>query len=122
MGALYDVLTDLSTVHDDELLDGIRRYEEALSAMLMPSRIEAYADHIRREGEIRIFEEMTPNELADLPPELIDVAETVLGDLNLSMENRRVVALLNQRGEHAVAPDLSPNIETADGVLTAPKR
>jgi hypothetical protein len=25
----------------------------------------------------------------------------------ISMENRRVVALLNQRGQHAVAPDLN---------------
>jgi hypothetical protein len=32
----------------------------------------------------------------------------IMADENISMENRRVVALLNQRGQHAVAPELHP--------------
>jgi hypothetical protein len=46
--------------------------------------------------------------LAALPPEIPAIAATVIADTNLTMENRRVVALLNQRGEHEVAPDLGP--------------
>ncbi len=59
-------------------------------------------------GAIRIFEELTPAEFDALTPAERDIARTVAADENISMENRRVVALLNQRGQHAVAPDLEP--------------
>jgi len=111
MGVLYDVLTALSPAHDDEMLVGYQRYEDALAKMLTPGHINAYAEYIRSTGEIRIFEEMTPGEIASLPPEIIEVATAVLADLDLSMENRRVVALLNQRGSHEVAPDLGHHTE-----------
>ncbi|MCC6167367.1 MAG: hypothetical protein IT329_09090 [Caldilineaceae bacterium] len=106
MGILYDTLVRLSPVHDAEMLEGYRRYETALNTVLTPEQIEAYAAYIGGTDEIRIFEEMTPAELASLPAEISAVAATVIADTNLSMENRRVVALLNQRGEHEVAPDL----------------
>jgi hypothetical protein len=50
---------------------------------------------------------MTPDELASLTPEELTVATAVMASETISMENRRVVALLNQRGQHAVAPDLN---------------
>jgi hypothetical protein len=50
-------------------------------------------------------------ELAALEPQERTVAEAVVADQNISMENRRVVALLNQRGEHEVAPDLGVAVE-----------
>ena len=34
------------------------------------------------------------------------VATVIMANENASMENRRVAALLNQRGQHDVAPDL----------------
>lgn len=108
MGILYDTLARLSPVHDAEMLEGYRRYELLLMAVLTPQQLEAYADYIEHTDQIRIFEEMTPAELASLPPEVAVVSATVLADLNLTMENRRVVALLNQRGEHEVAPDMGP--------------
>lgn len=108
MGILYDTLVRLSPVHDAEMLDGYRRYENLLAEVLTPDQMQAYANYIENTDEIRIFEEMSPAELASLPPEIPAIAALVVADLNLSMENRRVVALLNQRGEHDVAPDLGP--------------
>jgi hypothetical protein len=70
--------------------------------------MEEYAKEIERTGEIRILEDVTPAELMAFTPEMRTIAEIIVADLNISMENRRVVALLNQRGEHALAPDLGP--------------
>lgn len=108
MGIVYDTLVRLSPVHDTEMLEGYRRYESLLEAALSPQQLEVYADYIEHTDEIRIFEEMAPDELANLPGEMPAIAAIVLADLDLTMENRRVVALLNQRGEHEVAPDLGP--------------
>jgi len=87
------------------MLDGYRRYESLLTTILAPAQMEAYAESIRQSGALRIFEELTPDELAALPPEERAIALVIRGDENISMENRRVAALLNQRGQHAVAPD-----------------
>ena len=106
MGILYDSLVALAGVHDTEMREGYQRYEALLADILTAEQMAAYASYIRQTGEIRIFDEMTPDDLADLPAEIAAIAAAVLADTNLSMENRRVVALLNQRGEHEVAPDL----------------
>ena len=106
MSTLSDALIGLSPAADPELLDGYQRYEALLATVLTPAQLEIYADSIRQSGTIRIFEEMTPDELASLPAEEQAVVAAILADENISMENRRVVALLNQRGQHAVAPDL----------------
>jgi hypothetical protein len=108
MGVVLNALVELSPAHDAELLDGYQRYETLLETILTPQQLEDYAAFIRQAGEIRIFEELTPAELASLPPEEQVIAMAIMADENISMENRRVVALLNQRGQHAVAPDLHP--------------
>jgi hypothetical protein len=108
MGALLNAMVELSPAHDAELLNGYQRYETLLETILTPQQLEDYAAFIRQAGEIRIFEELTPAELASLPPEEQVIATAIMADENISMENRRVVALLNQRGQHAVAPDLHP--------------
>jgi hypothetical protein len=105
MATIYESLMHLSPAHDAELLDGYRRYEEVLADRLTPQQMNAYAAEIRQAGAIRIFDELTPHEMAALPPTVQEIAELVRGDINLSMENRRVAALLHQRGEHEVAPD-----------------
>lgn len=105
MGALYEALANLSPVHDHELLDGYRRYEELLTNILTLEQMEQYAEEVRRSGAIRIFEEMSTAELASLSPEVQAIAEAVMAHENVTMENRRVVALLHQRGQEAVAPD-----------------
>jgi hypothetical protein len=112
MDILYDTLMSLASAHDGEMREGYERYESLLAGVLTAEQMAAYADYIRQQGEIRIFEEMTPDELAALPAQIAVIAATVLGDINLSMENRRVVALLNQRGEHEVAPDLGDTSES----------
>ena len=104
MGELYDSLAEIAAAHDAELRDGYARYEALLATILTPQQMRAYADYIRQTGKIRIFEEMSPAEIAALPPEIAAVAAGVISDLNISMENRRVVALLDQRGELAAAP------------------
>lgn len=104
MGVLYDSLAELAAVQDAELLDGYARYEAQLEAILTPQEMRAYADHLRRRGKIRIFEEMSPAELEALPAPVAAVAEKVIRDLHVSMENRRVVALLDQRGALNTAP------------------
>jgi hypothetical protein len=106
MSALYEALISLSPVRDDELLEGYQRYVSLLETILTREQLDIYAGFIRRTGEIRIFEEMAVEELIALTPEERAIADAVRGNENITMENRRVVALLNQRGEHEVAPDL----------------
>jgi hypothetical protein len=114
MGILYDTLVNLAPEHDAEMLEGYRRYESRLENILTPAQMEEYAAYIRQSGEIRIFEEMTPAERASLPPEIESIGEAVMSDLDITMENRRVAALLNQRGEHDVAPDLGQSSTSQD--------
>lgn len=108
MGALYDALESLSPIHDPEVLDGYNRYEAVLGEVLTPEQIVTYAGYLLNTDEIRIFEEMTPGEIANLPAGMPAIVATILADTTISMENRRVVALLNQHGEHDVTPDFYP--------------
>jgi len=105
MGSLYNALQSLSRLQDAEVLDGYRRYEDLLLTTLTPEQIDTYATYIQQSGEVRIFEEMTPAEIAELPHGMPAIAADILADNNISMENRRVVALLNQHGEHNITPD-----------------
>ena len=104
MGVVYDSLAELASVKDAELREGYARYETLLESVLTSQQMGAYADYIRQTRKIRIFEEMSPQEMMALPPEIAGIAASVISDLNISMENRRVVALLDQRGELAAAP------------------
>ncbi len=106
MNTLYDALVNLSPVHDAELLEGYQRYASLLATVLTAQQLETYATLIQQGGQIRIFEEMTPAEFATLTPEEQSIATTVNANQDIGMENRRVVALLNQRNQHAIAPDL----------------
>ncbi len=106
MSVIYDALVNLASVHDPEMLEGYERYATLLGTILTPEQVAAYAAEIQQTGEIRILEELTPAELATLSPAEQIIATAVKADANISMENRRVVALLNQRGQHTVAPDL----------------
>lgn len=114
MSAVYEALTSLSAVHDAELIDGYQRYDTLLATLLTPQQIETYAAAIRQAGAIRIFEELTPAEVAALSPEESVIATTIIGNENSSMENRRVAALLHQRGEDSVAPDMVPTENAAN--------
>jgi hypothetical protein len=105
MGALYEALVNLSPVHDDELLHGYRRYEELLTTILTPEQMDHYAMEIRQSGDVRIFEEMNAAELTALSPEMQVISREIMANETIAMENRRVVALLHQRGQEAVAPD-----------------
>lgn len=106
MQTIYEALMSLAPSQDGELNEGYRRYEAQLATILTPEQMSAYAEHIRETGMVRILEELTPSELAVLSPEAREIVEIIRENQEVSMENRRVVALLNQRGEHAVAPDL----------------
>lgn len=113
MSAVYEALLTLSPVRDPELLEGYQRYVTLLTTILSPDQMNAYAESIRQRGEVRIFEEMTVEEMAALTAQERAIAAAVMANENISMENRRVVALLNQRGEHEVAPDLGVAAERA---------
>jgi hypothetical protein len=106
MGLLYDTLVDLAPERDPELLDGYQRYEAQLATILTPVQMDTYATYIHQRREIPVFDAMTPNELANLPLEIQEIARDVLADTTIAMENRRVAALLHQRGEDDVAGDL----------------
>ena len=105
MGVLYNALEGLSPLREPELLDGYRRYEEVLTDILTPEQMETYADYIARSGEVRILEELTPAEIDALPFGMPTIAANIVAETTISMENRRVAALLNQYGEHGVTPD-----------------
>ncbi len=120
MSTLVDALSALAPAHDPEMREGYERYEALLAGALSPEQLAGYAAHIQQNGEIRILEELTAAEVAALPPAVQAVAAAAARDINIAMENRRVVALLNQRGEHAVAPDLDgPDIHETNGRVSA---
>ena len=98
MGAVYDALLEVSPDRDGELLSGYHVYESILEGILTPKQLASYAEYIRQSKTVRVFDEMTSDQIAALPPEQIPIASAILADENVLMENRRVAALLHQRG------------------------
>ena len=98
MGALYDALLEVSPDRDAELLEGYRVYESELEGILTPEQLATYAESIRHSKRVRVFDEMTSDQIAALPPEQISIASAILANETALMENRRVAALLHQRG------------------------
>jgi hypothetical protein len=115
MSDLMHVLEDLTSVRDAELIEGYQRYVNLVEAILTPAQLDTYAAFIQRSGAFRVFDLMSPDELAALTPEEAVVATTIMADATGTLENRRVAALLNQRGQHAAAPDLAPPHEDVVG-------
>src|SRR5919109_3218782 len=103
MGAVYDALLQVSPYRDEELLEGYRVYESALEGILTPKQLATYADYIRRSKAVSVFDEMTSDQIAALPPEQIPIASAILANENSLMENRRVATLLHQRGPRDTA-------------------
>ena len=99
MGAVYDALLAVSPDRDGELLSGYQAYESTLEGILTPKQLASYAEYIRQSKTVRVFDEMTSDQIAELPPEQIPIASAILADENTLMENRRVAALLHQRGK-----------------------
>jgi hypothetical protein len=106
MGAVYDALLEVSPERDKELLDGYRVYESALEGILTPKQLAAYAEYLRQSKAVRVFDEMTADQIAALPPEQIPIASAILANETSLMENRRVAALLYQRGQQDTAQDV----------------
>jgi hypothetical protein len=106
MGAVYDALLELSPSRDEELLEGYRVYEAALEGILTPEQLATYAESIRHAQTVRVFDEMTSDQIAALPPEQIPIASAILENEYSLMENRRVAALLHQRGQQDTAQDV----------------
>src|SRR5688500_19342783 len=99
MGAVYDALLEVSPHRDEELLEGYRVYESALEGILTPEQLATYAEYIRQSKIVRVFDEMTADQIAALPPEQIPIASAIMANEHALMENRRVAALLHQRGQ-----------------------
>lgn len=107
MGRLNDVLMKLAPPADMELRDGYVRYEMQLASILTPEQMDAYVDRVEQTGMVRVYDALTADEMAALSPEEAAIATSVMAHEYISMENRRIAALLNQRGQHDVAPDLT---------------
>lgn len=116
MNDLLPALASLSPEHDEELDDGYRRYTDLLSTFLAPEDLVAYAGMIRRLGGLPVFEDMTPEQIAELSPQEQALATQVVANEMASMENRRVVALLTQRGFN---PDPATNEPLNDPYMAA---
>jgi hypothetical protein len=112
---LLAVLTDLAPAHDPELMEGYQRYVALLERILTPTQLDIYAALIQRTGTVRIFDELTSDELAALTPDEQVIVTAITADETATMENRRVAALLNQRGQQAVAPDLGHTDAVPEG-------
>jgi len=106
MGAVYEALLEVSPYRDGELLEGYRLYESALEGILTPEQLATYAEYIRHSKAMRVLDEMTSDQIAALPPEQIPITSAILENENSLMENRRVAALLHQRGQQDTAPDV----------------
>src|SRR5258706_15822498 len=111
MNPLYDAMLGLAPNQDAELIEGYQRYATLLTTVLTPQQIETYAEYIQRSGTIRVFEELKPEEFAELTAQENVTATTIIADEDASMENRRVGALLKHRGEHKAGPELEENGE-----------
>jgi len=105
-----DALIGLSPVQDPELLDSYQRYVACLETILTPEQRATYADLIQHSGVVRVFDTLTPNELADLDADEAAIATAIIADSTTTLENRRVASLLNQQGLHELAPDLGPPV------------
>jgi len=115
MQSLISVLEQLAPSNDPELTLGYQRYLAALEPILTPEQVDTYAALIQRTGVIRIFEDLSPEELAELSPEESAVAANIIADQTATMENRRIAALLIQRGQESAVPDFAPSHEAERG-------
>lgn len=106
MGAVYDALVSLAPEHDPELLKGYERYEALLATLLTPEQLATYAQSIQHSGTLRVFDDLNTDEMSALSADESAIVTAVMANEYALMENRRVASLLNQRGEHDVAPDL----------------
>ncbi len=106
MATLMDALNGLAPVHDPELVESYQRYVACLEAILTPEQRATYAKLIEQTGVVRVFDTLTPDELAELEPDVAAIATAIIADSTTTLENRRVASLLNQQGLHQVAPDL----------------
>lgn len=109
MGKVFDALQQITSVQDTEVLESFRRYDAELEKVLTPEEMALYADYLQQVGVVRIFDEMEKDEITTLPTAMRPVAARVVTNTDLTMENRRVVALLDQHGEHAATPDYQRN-------------
>jgi hypothetical protein len=118
MTTLMDALSGLAPVHDPELVESYQRYVACLETTLTPKQRATYAELIHRTGVVRVFDTLTPDELADLDADEAAIATAIIADGTTTLENRRVASLLNQQGLHEVAPDLGPpmphHLESSD--------
>ena len=108
MATLMNALSGLAPVRDPELVESYQRYVACLETILTPEQRATYAALIERSGVVRVFDTLTPEELADLEPDEAVIATAIIADGTTTLENRRVASLLNQQGLHEVAPDLGP--------------
>ena len=106
MATLMDALSGLAHVQDAELVDSYRRYVACLETILTPEQCATYAELIQRTGVVRVFDTLSPDELANLEPDEAAIATAIIADSTTTLENRRVASLLNQQGLHELAPDL----------------
>ena len=113
MATLMDALIGLAPVQDAELVDSYRRYVACLESILTPVQCATYAELIQRTGVVRVFDTLTPDELANLEPDEAAIATAIIADGTTTLENRRVASLLNQQGLHEVAPDLGAPVAHA---------
>lgn len=115
MSTLYDALVSLSPSHDAELVEGYERYATQLEALLTPEQVATYAAYIRSTGALPIFEDMQPDDLATLSAEENVIATSIIANEQAAMENRRVVALLQQHARPLAAPDMPAPHEVSLG-------
>lgn len=108
MATLMNALSGLAPVRDPELVESYQRYVACLETILTPEQCATYAELLERSGVVRVFDTLTPEELAALEPDEAVIAMAIIADGTTTLENRRVASLLNQQGLHEVAPDLGP--------------
>jgi len=116
MTTLIEALNGLARVHDAELVESYRRYVACLEMILTPEQQAAYAELIQHTGVVRVFDTLTPDELANLEPGEAAIATAIIADDTTTLENRRVASLLNQQGLHELAPDLTTPVAHATSV------
>jgi hypothetical protein len=77
-----------------------------MTAMQQGGNNGCCTEYIGHSKTVRVFDEMTSDQIAALPPEQIPIASAILANENSLMENRRVAALLQQCGLQDTAQDV----------------
>lgn len=106
MNSVVYALLRLAPERDSELISSYHHYSEALSQALSPEQCQQYAEHLQRQGVLRMIDDLTPTDTADLTPDEHNILASIQANQATAQAYRQVTMLLRQRGHTGTSPEL----------------